>query len=48
MMDFGLMMTSGLAVAYLLCFVFFPAALRFFPKGKVPPKKIAEGITASG
>lgn len=41
-MDFGLMMAIGLTVAYGLCFVFFPAAMLLFPKGKVPPKKLAE------
>ncbi len=41
-MDFGLMMTIGLGVAYLLCFVFFPAALLVFPKGAVPPRELAE------
>lgn len=40
--DFGLIMALGLCVAYMLCFVFFPSALMFFPKGKVPPKKLAE------
>ena len=40
-MDFGMIMVIGLTVSYVLCFVFLPAALMFFPKGKVPPKKLA-------
>ncbi len=35
--DFGMMMIMGLTIAYLICFVFLPAALMMFPKGKVPP-----------
>ncbi len=41
-MDFGIIMASGVATAYTLCFVFLPAGLMFFPKGKVPPAKLAE------
>ena len=41
-MDFGLMMAIGLSVAYLMCFLFLPAALLFFPKGKAPPAKLAK------
>ncbi|MCH7960148.1 MAG: MMPL family transporter [Candidatus Hydrogenedentes bacterium] len=41
-MDFGIIMGIGICVAYVLCFVFLPAALLFFPKGKVPPAKLAE------
>lgn len=40
--DFGKMMAMGLTLAYLVCFIFFPAALLFFPKGKVPAKSIGE------
>jgi uncharacterized protein len=41
-MDFGHMMILGLAAAYLICFVFFPAALMLFPKGGVPAREFAE------
>lgn len=41
-MDFGFMMAMGLSLAYLMCFIFFPALVMFFPKGKVPPRKFAE------
>ncbi len=41
-MDFGMMMAMGLSLAYLLCFLFLPAALLLFPKGKAPPKALAE------
>lgn len=41
-MDFGLIMAIGLGVAYLICFVFLPSALMFFPKGKLPPAKLAQ------
>ena len=41
-MDFGIIMASGVAIAYTLCFVFLPAGLMFFPKGKVPPAELAE------
>lgn len=41
-MDFGMMMAMGLTLAYLLCFLFLPAALLLFPKGKAPPKGLAE------
>ncbi len=41
-MDFGIMMAVGLSLAYVLCFLFLPTALMFFPKGKRPPAKLAE------
>lgn len=41
-MDFGLMMSMGLGIAYLMCFLFLPAAFLLFPKGKVPPARLAE------
>lgn len=40
--DFGLMMSMGLGIAYIVCFVFFPAALQYFPKGKPPKRDLAE------
>ena len=41
-MDFGKMMAIGIAISYVLCFVFLPAALMFFPKGKQPPARLAK------
>ncbi len=41
-MDFGMMMTVGLSLAFLMCFTFFPAALYFTPKGKKPDSSYAE------
>jgi len=41
-MDFGMMMTMGIGIAYALIFLFLPAALYYFPKGAVPPKKLAD------
>jgi predicted RND superfamily exporter protein len=39
--DFGVLMASGLGLAYAVNFVFFPAAILLFPKGKPPPKRFA-------
>jgi uncharacterized protein len=41
-MDFGIMMAMGVGVAYMVCFVFFPAALMLFPKGKAPSSKLGD------
>lgn len=41
-MDFGIMMAMGVGLAYLVCFLFFPAALMMFPKGKAPSQKLGE------
>jgi hypothetical protein len=41
-MDFGIMMTIGLSIAFLMCFTFFPAALYFTPKGRKPDVSYAE------
>ncbi len=45
-MDFGMMMTIGLSLAFVMCFTFFPAALYFAPKGKKPDSSYAE-LTSS-
>ena len=39
--DFGVLMSVGLALAYAVNFTFFPAALLFFPKGAPPPRHLA-------
>ena len=41
-MDFGIMMAMGVGLAYIICFVFFPAALMLFPKGKAPSQKLGD------
>ena len=41
-MDFGIMMAIGIGLAYTMCFIFFPAALMLFPKGKAPSAKLAD------
>lgn len=40
--DFGLMMSLGLGIAYLVCFIFFPAAILLFPQRPAPAHKLAE------
>ncbi len=39
--DFGILMSIGLALAYAVNFTFFPAALMLFPKGPPPPRHLA-------
>lgn len=39
--DFGILMSIGLSLAYAVNFTFFPAALLFFPKGTPPPRHLA-------
>ncbi len=39
--DFGILMSAGLLLAYFINFTFFPAALLLFPKGPPPPKHLA-------
>jgi len=41
-MDFGIMMAMGVGLAYFMSFIFFPAALILFTKGKAPSAKLAE------
>ncbi|MEK7793728.1 MAG: MMPL family transporter, partial [Candidatus Hydrogenedentota bacterium] len=41
-MDFGVMMFWGILLSHMLCFVFFPAMLMLFPKGRTPDPKYAE------
>jgi hypothetical protein len=41
-MDFGIMMAMGVGLAYFMSFIFFPAALLLFTKGKAPSQKLAE------
>ena len=37
--DFGLMMLVGIGVAYIFCFLFFPALLVLLPKAQTPRNK---------
>jgi predicted RND superfamily exporter protein len=47
-MDFGWMMTSGIAVALVITFVLFPCTLVLMPKGKVAPvNKEHTGLTVA-
>lgn len=46
-MDFGMMMFIGIAVGYVMVFLFLPAALMFFPKGAAPSRALAEVQGAS-
>ncbi len=39
--DFGILMSMGLGLAYFVNFTFFPAALMMFPKGATPPRHLA-------
>jgi predicted RND superfamily exporter protein len=39
--DFGILMSTGLGLAYAVNFIFFPAAIMLFPKGPPPPKRYA-------
>ncbi|HYK88753.1 MAG TPA: MMPL family transporter [Acidobacteriota bacterium] len=39
--DFGILMATGLALAYAVNFTFFPAAILLFPKGAAPPRQLA-------
>jgi predicted RND superfamily exporter protein len=39
--DFGILMSIGLSLAYAVNFTFFPAAILLFPKGAPPPKHLA-------
>ncbi len=39
--DFGILMSAGLTLAYAVNFTFFPAALMLFPKGSPPPRHLA-------
>lgn len=39
--DFGILMSLGVSVAYLVNFTFFPAAILLFPKGAPPPAHLA-------
>ena len=39
--DFGILMSVGLSLAYAVNFTFFPAAILLFPKGAAPPKHLA-------
>jgi uncharacterized protein len=39
--DFGILMSIGLAAAYFVNFTFFPAALLLFPKGSPPPRHLS-------
>ncbi len=39
--DFGILMATGLSLAYFVNFTFFPAAILMFPKGPPPPKHLA-------
>ena len=41
-MDFGIMMAMGVGLAYFMSFIFFPAALLLFTKGKAPSQKLAD------
>lgn len=41
-MDFGIMMALGVGLTYTICFIFFPAALMMFPKGKAPSRKLGD------
>jgi hypothetical protein len=39
--DFGILMSIGLSLAYAVNFTFFPAAILLFPKGAPPPRHLA-------
>jgi predicted RND superfamily exporter protein len=39
--DFGILMSVGLSLAYVVNFTFFPAAILLFPKGPTPPLNLA-------
>ena len=39
--DFGILMGTGVSVAYFVNFTFFPAAILLFPKGVPPPARLA-------
>jgi uncharacterized protein len=39
--DFGVLMSIGLSLAYVVNFTFFPAAILLFPKGAPPPRHLA-------
>jgi hypothetical protein len=39
--DFGMLMSVGLSLAFFVNFTFFPAAILLFPKGAPPPKHLA-------
>ena len=39
--DFGILMSIGLSLAYFVNFTFFPAAILLFPKGSQPPRHLA-------
>jgi hypothetical protein len=41
-MDFGIMMAMGVGLAYFMSFIFFPAALLLFTKGKAPSQELAD------
>jgi len=40
--DFGILMSTGLGMAYCINFIFFPAAIQLFPKGSPPPRRLAK------
>ncbi len=40
-MDFGILMSVGLSLAFAVNFTFFPAAILLFPKGAPPPRHLA-------
>ncbi len=39
--DFGILMSTGLGLAYAVNFIFFPAAIMLLPQGPVPARKFA-------
>jgi len=42
LIDLGLIVSAGIMVAYLLLFTFIPAAMQYFPLGKVPKNELSQ------